>query len=1081
MWRTAVILFWLALACGAAGAEEQAKGFLGAELADVTQEEAAKLGWETPRGAKVVKLADGSPAAAAGLQPGDIAVTLDGVEIENAAGFDRAIGSKEAGAAVKLRLLRGGKERMVSGTLAANPAGPKTAANPPVPMLDTGGHMAEIRALAFTPDGSQIVSASDDKTIRVWDVSTGKTVRVIRGEVGAGPAGAIYAMALSPDGKWLAAGGWTASGAIRLYDFAGGKLVVLLQGHEDAVLGLAFSPDGQYLISGGHDQTAIVWDVAARKIKHRLKGHRDIVTAVGFTSDSARAVTGSDNHELRLWSVETGDLLKIMTGHRDKVVSLTVAPNGTIASGDLSGEIRLWDGWTGNFLRSLAQQKGDIGSLSISPDGKAVLSGAAEPGGPYICHVHDVADGYEIATYKAHDNIVYATAISPDGRWAATAGGNNKEIHIWDLRTGVRRQGADARPLKLGGAGRSVRAVGFSADGGQIAWGNSGGRDDPMDRGPLEQVLTLPISAKVLLPAPQALAPEAAKSYRRATASKGTWSLSRRQGGTYHYDAILDIKEGEAVRTSIERNPGDGWLHDAYSFTPSGEVVISGGANGWLAEYALDGTRRGNFIGHQGDVWAVVPSPDGKYLLSGSDDQTVRLWNLKTRELLVTLFQGTDGEWVMWTPQGYYAASGPGSELIGWQINHSPDHEAEYVTAAQLRKSLNRPDIVARAIELASAEAAVKEAYGTNFKLSDLLAKPVPRLRIVSPATNATLTGGTAQLELALEETPAPVNLIRLYVNGTQVDARQPEDGPGFKPGPLTFSVPLAKGRNLIRAVAVNETGETSAEVAVTLHGEGVLDKRGTLRILAIGVNNYPGLGMACRELDGITPRSCDLSAAVSDAAAFANAMAARLGPLHEHVVSAVLVNGAKSGEPKAANIIDALDELRRAQPNDTILMFVSGHGFQEDQDYYFVPTDAEFAGGRLRKSTAVPWAQFQGVLEGANGRRFLFLDTCRSGNRYSQRLTNEAHEQNIVVYAAARWDQDALERSDLGGGLFTYALVEGVKGAAKDKAGEVRAKSLRDYVQGRVKELAKPLGFEQEPQYFPGRDAQDYLLAVGK
>ena len=84
------------------------------------------------------------------------------------------------------------------------------------------------------------------------------------------------------------------------------------------------------------------------------------------------------------------------------------------------------------------------------------------------------------------------------------------------------------------------------------------------------------------------------------------------------------------------------------------------------------------------------------------------LWNLKTRELLVTLFRGTDGEWVMWTPQGYYAASGPGSELIGWQINRGPDHAADYVTAAQLRKSLNRPDIVAKAIELASAEEAVR-------------------------------------------------------------------------------------------------------------------------------------------------------------------------------------------------------------------------------------------------------------------------------------------------------------------------------------------------------------------------------------
>jgi hypothetical protein len=536
------------------------------------------------------------------------------------------------------------------------------------------------------------------------------------------------------------------------------------------------------------------------------------------------------------------------------------------------------------------------------------------------------------------------------------------------------------------------------------------------------------------------------------------------------------LKEGQVV-ASITRDASNGLNHHTYSFSPDGETIVSGGSYGVMTAYDRKGKTLGAFAGHEGNVFAVAPSPDGRFLVSASGDETVRLWNLKTRELLVSLFQGKDGEWVMWTPRGYYTSSPAGAELIGWQINHGPEHEAEYFTAGQLRKSLNRPDIVVKAIQLASAEEAVKQSPGTNFKLGDLLAKPVPRFRIVSPAANSMLTGGTAYLELALEETPDPVNLVRIYVNGVQVDARQPEDGPGFRPGTLSFRVPLAKGRNMIRAVAVNETGETSAEVAADAQSEGALDKRGTLRILAIGVDKYPGLGMACRELDSITPKSCDLSAAVSDATAFANAMAARLGPLHRSTVSTLLVNGGKSGEPKAANIVDALDELRAAKPNDTVLLFVSGHGFHEDQDYYFVPTDAEFARGRLRKSTAVPWAQFQSVLEGTSGRRLLFLDTCRSGNRYSQRLTNEAHEQNIVVYAAARWDQDALERPDLGGGLFTYALVEGVNGAAKDKAGEVRAESLRDYVQARVKVLAKQFGFVQEPQFVKGRDAQDYVL----
>jgi len=971
----------------------------------------------------------------------------------------------------------------------------------PIPQLDTGGHMAGVRGIAFTPDGKQLVSAGLDKVIRVWDLASGKTVRTIRGESALGNLGKIFAMTLSRDGQWLAVGGDLGAlpgtksrkdekvQKIRLYDFKSGKLMALLKRHTGVVLALAFSADGSRLISGSGDNTAIIWDTGVKsgvrvrepKLLHRLEGHKADIFGAAFSPDGSRVVTGSYDKDLRLWRVSNGAQIALMVGHGDKVMSLAFAQDGTIASGDIAGTILLWDGRYGRFRRTLAQQKIGAGSLSFSHNGKLLLStcGFGDCAGA-PAYVYDVASGQKVASYHGHDNVVRASAFSPDGRWIATGGGANWEIQLWDPLTGKRRLGLDGQPLRLGGQGQVVWAAGISTDGRQIGWGNVDACPNkahcPNEQIILQKALVLPLS-DATLGAPAALTTSDANNFRRAALSFDGWSLGHRGGGNYGYDnAILDILKAGHVVASITRGATDGLAHHAYSFAPDGETIISGGSDGVITAYDREGKTLGAFVGHEGQVLAVVPSPDGQYMVSGSADETVRLWNLKTRELLVSLFQGKDGEWVMWTPQGFFASSSAGAELIGWQINHGQEHEAEYVTAAQLRKSLNRPDIVVKTIQLASAEEAVKQSPGTNFKLSDLLEKPVPRFRIVSSVANATLTGGTAQLELALEETPDPVNLIRLYVNGTQVGARQPEDGPGFKPGLLTFNVPLAKGRNLIRAVAVNGTGETSVEVVVENQSEGALDKRGTLRILAIGVDKYPGLGMACRKLDGVTPTTCDLSAAVSDAIAFANAMAARLGPLHQKTVSTVLVNGGKSGEPKAANIVDALDELRTAAPNDTILLFVSGHGFHEDHDYYFVPTDAEFANERLRKSTAVPWPLFQSVLEGTNGRRFLFLDTCRSGNRYSQRLTNEAYEQNIVVYTAARWDQDALESDD--GGLFTHALVEGVNGKAKDKAGQVRVEGLRDYVRARVHELAKQLGSDQEPQFVEGRDAQDYVLA---
>jgi WD40 repeat protein len=331
------------------------------------------------------------------------------------------------------------------------------------PMLDTGGHMALIKDIAFTPDGQQIVSAGEDKTIRVWDVASAKTVRTIRGEIAPGGAGKILAMALSPDGKWLAVGGMfhqtnaKAGSIIRLYNFASGQLVALLKGHKNVVVGLAFSPDSRHLISGSTDKTAIIWEVATGKELRRLKGHHSYIFAVGFTPDGARAVTGSSDHELRLWSVESGALLATMTGHKDKVYSVAIAPDGTIASGDDSGEIRLWGGQTGRFLKTFAQQKTKVGNLSYSPDGTRLLSSCGQYcEGNFKQIVYDTASGRETVTYRGHDNIVIANAISPDGRWAATGGGSNNEIHIWDLGTGKRRLGADGQPLSLSGSGRPV-------------------------------------------------------------------------------------------------------------------------------------------------------------------------------------------------------------------------------------------------------------------------------------------------------------------------------------------------------------------------------------------------------------------------------------------------------------------------------------------------------------------------------------------------------------------------------------------------------------------------------------------------
>ena len=1072
----ATLLLILAFSSQNTALAQGRKGWIGLALQTVTHAVVQEKNLTLPFGILVSGIAAQSPAANQ-VKIGDVILSVDGLPVQTEEAFLSMIEAHAPGDRVTIVIAR--EKQLLALEIVLKDLATASAL---LLRLDTGGHQNLIRGLAFSPDDKFLVSAGDDKVARVWDWRRVRTVRTISGQSGLGNEGKLYAMALSPDGRWLAVGGYTSArkqqvGDVRLHDVASGELRALLNGHDDVIFGLAFSPDSKRLISGSYDTSAIIWDVEEGKLLHRLTGHRGEIYAVGFTADSERAVTGSDDGTLRLWNVLDGALLQELAGHADKVRAIALAPRGTrLASGDTGGEIRVWEhgleagagGTDKSTSVSLGHQGGYVGSLTFSPNGRLLLSTCGYDGCNSTQHVFDSTSGKSVTAYRGHDDKVVASTFSRDGRFVATAGGNRFPVHIWDPRTGETQ-------AILQGTGLQVWSASFSEDGQSIAWGHEASPMLNRTTG-LEFQLRLPGFGQALL-APTPVTSQ--KAWQRAITTLGALSLQHRKGGNYGYEAILDLlKDGKAL-ASIERGPADGYFHGAYSFTPDGQTIVTGGVHGILASYNLDGVKLGNFVGHDGDIQAVSPSPDGKYLLSGSADQTVRLWNLKTREPIVALYRGIDGEWVMWTPQGYYTGSPGADKIVGWQINKGPDKAADYVTAEQLRRHLNRPDIVAKAIQLASAEQAVRTSYGTEFRLSDLLARPVPGVRILSPAADSTVkAAGSAWVEIAVRATPDPVKRIRIQVDGRQLDDFLPGGRPSFESGAHFFNVPLAKGKNTIVITALNDIGWSKVQdgtLTLENEGDGELDKRGTLYILAVGVTKYPGIRKLCGP-----NRTCDLKFTGNDAVAFADTMQQRLGALHKNVIRRVLVNGGKSKDvPTAANIIDALGLLRRSQSNDTVAVFLAGHGMNDGPNYRFVSTDAASADDAIRPSSVVPWHAIEEAIDGAKGRRLLFIDTCHSAGAYNERLGNAAYHANVIAYSAARWDQLALESSEFRHGLFTQALVEGLRGAADiAKTGRVDTSQLNDYLQRRVPELASSFKYEQNPQFFKARDAQTFVLA---
>jgi len=233
--------------------------------------------------------------------------------------------------------------------------------------------------------------------------------------------------------------------------------------------------------------------------------------------------------------------------------------------------------------------------------------------------------------------------------------------------------------------------------------------------------------------------------------------------------------------------------------------------------------------------------------------------------------------------------------------------------------------------------------------------------------------------------------------------------------------------------------------------------------------------------LDGKPKDTCDLAFAARDAAGFHVAMREGLGPLHERVVERVLVDASDAIAPTADAIRNALGLLRRAGPNDTVVMFIGGHGINEGRDYLLLPTDAQYseADEMFLRARTVLWAEIQAAVENALGRRVLFMDTCHAGNSHAGDLSDAAYYANIIAYYSARWDQLAVEAGKYRHGAFTKAVIEGMEGRADaDGDRDVTTEELRDYLAKRVPEIAAEFGEAQNPQYFEARDAEVYALA---
>jgi hypothetical protein len=280
-----------------------------------------------------------------------------------------------------------------------------------------------IYCLAFSPDGRQLATGAEDKTLRLLDPLQGTQLLTLTRQ----GCRRFFTVAFSPDGQLLASGG--GDSAVQLWDPRQGTALRSLAGHTASVRAVAFSPDGRLLASGAADNTVRLWDPRQGTELGTMTGHKATVTGVAFSPDARLLASCSQDTTVRLWDPAMAAFLDVRLACDTKVNWLAFSPDGRrLATVEEGGTVRLWDPRQGTEHHRLTDHAGAVNGVAFSPDGRLLATGAED----MTVRLWDPHQGTELHTLTGHAGKVTAVAFSPDGRLLASSSAD-RTVRLWDL------------------------------------------------------------------------------------------------------------------------------------------------------------------------------------------------------------------------------------------------------------------------------------------------------------------------------------------------------------------------------------------------------------------------------------------------------------------------------------------------------------------------------------------------------------------------------------------------------------------------------------------------------------------------
>jgi hypothetical protein len=480
-------------------------------------------------------------------------------------------------------------------------------------------------------------------------------------------------------------------------------------------------------------------------------------------------------------------------------------------------------------------------------------------------------------------------------------------------------------------------------------------------------------------------------------------------------------------------------------FSPDGRYVLSGGS-GRIIIWDITTGKEIKTIVHPSfarimNAIMAKFSPDGKHIVSTAGD-AIRIWDVASGKEIATFLSFKDGEWIVITPSGYYHSSEKGDQYYKVKV------AGQEYTVEQMREQFFRPDLV----KLALAGGSLKD-YKTLAEV-----KQPPIVEIID--TPASTEKEEIKVTVRLTDQGGGIGDVRLYLNDVAVlvdSARglKITPKPGEKTVYKTYTIKLLNGENIIKAVAFNGDNIMQSNPAIHKVVASVGIKKPSMYAVVIGINGYKNPKL-------------ELKYAEADARLFAETLKNIAIPLFEKVEIRLLTTKEETTKDGIKNAISGMKSL---SPEDVFVFYVASHGTVDEGEYFLLTSNVGSLSTFRLKEDALTQAELKELLANVpSTKKLIVIDTCSAGKlgealqvaMLTRGMSEEtamkilSHAVGSTILSASTSLQEALEGYQ-GHGLFTYVLIEGMKGRADtDRDGFIRTLELASYVDSEVPALAE-------------------------